>query len=300
MSTSANIPDFRSPGGIYERVFARFKLSEPEAIFDLRYFRRKPEPFFELCQDLFPGKHLPTLAHYFLVLLHQKQKLLRVFTQNSMSERVESLDGCSCWPAVDTLERTAGLPDDMIVEAHGSFASTHCLDCKRKVDNDFMMKLARKGRVVRCPKCDGLVKPDIVFFGEGLPDRFFSLMRQDLPKCDLLIVIGTSLKVHPFASIVDRVGDDCPRVLINREAVGVARGPWDDGFVFEDGSRDVFYEGEADAGVLQLAEALGWEEELQDLRRQHHAKLKREWGLEDPKSKDDVEALGDKLKQASL
>lgn len=193
----------------------------------------------------------------------------------------------------------------MIVEAHGSFASTHCLECKRQVDNDYMMKLARKGKVVRCPasKCDGLVKPDIVFFGEGLPDRFFSLMRSDLPKCDLLIVIGTSLKVHPFASIVDRVDDDCPRVLINREPVGVARGPWDEGFVFEKGSRDTFYEGEADAGVMELAEALGWREELLELQRRHHGELKRKWGLEETpggKKEEDVDDLGDKLKQASL
>lgn len=141
LSTSANIPDFRSPGGIYERVFERFKLEYPEAIFDLGYFKRKPEPFFELCKDLFPGKHLPTLAHYFIVLLHRHNVLLRAFTQN-----------------IDTLERTAGLPGNMIVEAHGSFASSHCLKCKREIDNEYMVEHARQGKVVRCPKCKGLAK----------------------------------------------------------------------------------------------------------------------------------------------
>jgi NAD-dependent SIR2 family protein deacetylase len=59
------------------------------------------------------------------------------------------------------------------------------------------------------------VKPDIVFFGESLPARFFELAAEDFPKCDLLIVMGTSLTVHPFASLVDKVGDPAPRLNLN-------------------------------------------------------------------------------------
>jgi NAD-dependent SIR2 family protein deacetylase len=77
----------------------------------------------------------------------------------------------------------------------------------------------------------GLVKPDITFFGETLPDRFYKLSgagaknnrpagsdapTPDFDKCDLLIVMGTSLKVNPFRSLIDFVPADCPRVLVNR------------------------------------------------------------------------------------
>lgn len=88
---------------------------------------------------------------------------------------------------IDTLETLAGLPPHLIVEAHGSFATAHCLKCRREVDREEVLKAGvRKGEVVRCnatvkavgkgKKCGGLVKPDIVFFGEGLPDRFFKFV----------------------------------------------------------------------------------------------------------------------------
>ena len=71
-----------------------------------------------------------------------------------------------------------------------------------------------------CEDCNALVKPDIVFFGENLPRRFFERTSVDFPACDLLIVMGTSLVVQPFASMIDEVGKDCPRLLINREKAG--------------------------------------------------------------------------------
>lgn len=115
-------------------------------------------------------------------------------------------------------------------------------------------------------------------------------MHGDLPKCDLLVVIGTSLKVHPFASIVGMVDEDCPRVLINRESVGEARGPWEDGFIFDEESRDMFYEGEADSAILELAKVLGWHEELLALMSSHHAELKEKWNIEGDSQVDDITA----------
>ena len=76
-----------------------------------------------------------------------------------------------------------------------------------------------------CTSCGGLVKPDIVFFGENLPERFFQCVKADFPKCDLLIILGTSLVVQPFASLVDRVGPLCPRLLINNEVGDMSASP---------------------------------------------------------------------------
>ena len=74
-----------------------------------------------------------------------------------------------------------------------------------------------KGEPMLCVECGALVKPDIVFFGENLPQRFEDLIRTDFPKCDLLIVAGTSLEVHPFAGLIHHPGEDVPRLLVNRE-----------------------------------------------------------------------------------
>lgn len=85
ISTSAGVPDFRSPvTGLYASL-EKYDLPYPEAIFDIQYFLRHPQPFYKLYEELFPdgSKYKPTLTHCFIKLLEQKGKLLRVFTQNS-------------------------------------------------------------------------------------------------------------------------------------------------------------------------------------------------------------------------
>ncbi|BCS30283.1 SIR2 family NAD-dependent protein deacylase [Aspergillus puulaauensis] len=237
ISTSAGIPDFRSPDtGIYANLI-HLDLPDPEAVFDISFFRENPKPFYALARELAPGQYRPTIAHSFVKLLYEKGKLLKHFTQN-----------------IDCLERLAGVPGEMIVEAHGSFATQRCIDCKTAYPEDAMKEAIAKAKVPSCEECRGLVKPDIVFFGEALPESFFS--NRELPEtADLCIVMGTSLQVQPFASLPSFVTDGVPRVLINRERVGGM------------GSRpdDVLILGDCDDGVRTLARALGWEEELQNL-----------------------------------
>ncbi len=165
--------------------------------------------------------------------------LLKAFTQN-----------------IDCLEREAGVPGDKIVEAHGSFATQRCIDCGLECPDNRMKEAIAIKEVPYCErtKCGGLVKPDIVFFGEALPEAFHR--NRSLPaQADLAIVMGTSLSVQPFASLPSFVREETPRVLINMERVGGL------------GSRpdDVVLLGDCDEGVRKLADALGWREELEDL-----------------------------------
>jgi len=135
-----------------------------------------------------------------------------------------------------------------------------------------MKKAVEKGEVPRCERrrCGGLVKPDIVFFGESVSTNYLVVTyldidfgTQQLPKefhssvltlhqADLLIIIGTSLTVHPFASLVDFVPETCPRVLINLVDVGRF-----------DRKDDMVFLGRCDDVVRKLSRELGWEEELQ-------------------------------------
>ncbi|XP_034115900.1 NAD-dependent protein deacetylase Sirt2 [Drosophila albomicans] len=255
ISTSAGIPDFRSPGtGLYNNL-KKYKLPDPTAIFDVDYFQKNPTPFFALAKELYPGSFEPTPAHYFVRLLHDKGLLQRHYTQN-----------------IDTLDRLAGLPDDKIIEAHGSFYTNHCLKCKRAYDMAWMKEQIFSDKLPRC-ECKGLVKPDIVFFGENLPSSFYTSPDEDFKDCDLLIIMGTSLEVMPFASLIQRAGPRCVRLLINRDAVGRSSfAPWMDPaekrsllYGKAKNVRDVAYLGDCDAGVLALAEALGWDKELQQL-----------------------------------
>ena len=127
------------------------------------------------------------------------------------------------------------------------------------------------GNVLQCETCGGLVKPDIVFFGESLPRRFFALL-SDFTACDLLIIMGTSLIVNPFASLVLRVEPRVPRLLINLEKVGenelMAGVPGYSGLNFgETNTRDALYLGDCDEGVLELCRRLGWDEDLRALAK---------------------------------
>lgn len=239
ISTSAGIPDFRSPDtGLYANL-ARLNLPFAEAVFDISYFRNNPEPFYTLVADLDIEKYLPTISHSFLRLLNEKSLLSILFTQN-----------------IDCLERKSGIPGEKIVEAHGSFASQRCIECKTQYPDDLMRYTIRAGDIPHClvPQCNGLVKPDIVFYGEPLPSSFF-LNRQHIKQADLVIVMGTSLTVQPFASLPGDTELGVPRILINKELVG------------DLGSRpeDFIMLGDCDEGVQRLTEALGWKEELEKI-----------------------------------
>ncbi|XP_049956778.1 NAD-dependent protein deacetylase sirtuin-3-like isoform X1 [Schistocerca serialis cubense] len=279
LSTHSGIPDFRSPGtGLYDNL-QQYNLPYPEAIFDLGFFVRDPRPFLSLAKELYPGKkYRPNLGHYLARLINEKGKLLRMYTQN-----------------IDGLERLAGLPPEKLVEAHGGFSSASCISCFKEHDPDETREAIFRGEVIRCTngkyqklsgtntgnKCNlhkylnsfivvqigvyysgtvfiGLVKPDIVFFGEALPDRFF-LYQDDVLWADLLIVIGTSLEVYPFAAIADEVPHDVPRLLLNRDVVGS----------FGMRKHDTIVTCDIIEGVTRLAKELGWHEELMELYTKH-------------------------------
>jgi NAD-dependent histone deacetylase SIR2 len=248
ISTSAGIPDFRSPDtGLYANL-ARLDLPYAEAVFSIDYFRRNPNPFYVLAKELYPGQFYPTVAHAFIALLHEKGLLKMLFTQN-----------------IDCLERRAGVPDSLIIEAHGSFATQRCIDCKTEYPDDMMKKAVFSGDVPHCliPQCNGLVKPDIVFFGEALPEAFHQ-NRHVAAMADLVFVLGTSLSVQPFASLPHFATEGVPRVLFNLEIVG------------DLGSRpdDVIELGDCDSGVRKLADALGWRDELEALWLEVGGKVK--------------------------
>lgn len=133
--------------------------------------------------ELYPGKFKPTITHSFIKLLHSKSLLTKHFTQN-----------------IDCLDREAGVPGNFIVEAHGSFARQSCIECKEPYPQNLMDEAVQKKEPPHCFTCDGLVKPEIVFFGEALPSEFFEA-RSVPAEADLIIVMGTSLTVHPFAAL---------------------------------------------------------------------------------------------------
>ncbi|XP_062851898.1 NAD-dependent protein deacetylase sirtuin-1 [Trichomycterus rosablanca] len=205
VSVSCGIPDFRSRDGIYARLAVDFPdLPDPQAMFDIDYFRRDPRPFFKFAKEIYPGQFQPSLCHRFIAMLDRKEKLLRNYTQN-----------------IDTLEQVAGV--QRIIQCHGSFATASCLVCKHKVDCDSIREDIFKQVVPHCPRCPdnpiAIMKPDIVFFGENLPEVFHRTMKQDKDDVDLLIIIGSSLKVRPVALIPSSVSHEVPQVLINRETL---------------------------------------------------------------------------------
>lgn len=258
ISTTCGIPDFRSPKtGLYSNL-QRLHLPFPEAVFDINYFRENPKAFYTLAQEMCPGKYIPSKFHCFIRLCQDKKILKRCYTQN-----------------IDTLERIAGVKDSLIVEAHGSFAKAHCIDCHKEMDMESWKKLLKKG-IPKCSKCGGYVKPDIVFFGESLPSKFFDYWEKDShDDFDLAIVAGTSLEVYPFAMLPNEISEDTTRVLINKEICGD----------FEDNPRDgdMLFLHDCDTIITKLIKKLGWEDDLEKLRNEEISKLHTKKEVHEPK-----------------
>ncbi|CAF1024886.1 unnamed protein product [Brachionus calyciflorus] len=270
ISTNADIPDFRSPSfGLYNRL-QKYNLPHPTAVFTLDYFKEDPRAFYDIAHELYPvlEKAKPTVAHYFIKLLDVKGKLLKHYTQN-----------------IDCLEDLTNLDAQKTVQAHGHIRSGTCLGCKKSYNFEFLKENVIKNKIPKCENCSNTIKPDVVLFGEGLPKEFWDFMN-DFGKCKLLIIMGTSLVVQPFAGLAGQVDADCPRVLINRDPVG------DSGMfgslitnVFNlnpdfgsksNSNRDVFLQGDCDEMCWKLAEKLGWKEDLEKLINDTNEKIEQE------------------------
>jgi len=264
LSTAAGIPDFRSPDkGLYATLKKSFpELNRPEDIFDLQYYKENPKPFCKLCRELDlcgvgNAKYKPTKAHYLSLLLSEKKILRRTYTQN-----------------IDGLDLATGLSPELLVEAHGGGRSASCVECGDAQDVQQVRKVIQEMGVPKCTKCSGLCKPDITFFGEDLPKRFFELKEDDFIECDLLIVMGTSLQVAPFCNLVTKVGRLTPRLLINLSEVRTEL------FLFkhEKNYRDVFEKNTCDAGVQRLVDLCGWKSSFAKLTKsieENSPRLKR-------------------------
>lgn len=244
ISVAAGIPDFRTPGtGLYSKV-AELGLPYPEAIFSLEFLRANPEPFFKIANGFLTYKAKPVKSHYFMKKLADEGVLLMNFTQN-----------------IDGLELEAGLPEELLVQAHGHMRSARCCQCNLSAPITEFFEHVAQEKVMYCASCNvpeaegaeaarnGIVKPDIIFFGENLPFHFLARMHT-MSDADLIIVMGTSLKVFPFAGLLDLINPGVPVVMVNRENPGRI-----------DTNRNpvLFLQGEIEESVAKLAEDLGWE-----------------------------------------
>ena len=207
ISTSCGIPDFRGPEGIYSTVQQRYNLPMPESIFDLGYFREHPEPFFDFSRELFTQDVHPSFTHRYLAGLEKAGKTISIVTQN-----------------IDMLHGRAG--SSGVIACHGSYRTGRCMECGKEYTISDYGEALQQGTVPRCG-CGGVVKPDIVFFGEQLPESFFEVY-QSPPAADLILVLGSSLTVQPAARYPLRLMQhrpDAMSVLINNEPT-----PFDDYF----------------------------------------------------------------------
>ncbi len=201
VSTDSGIPDFRSPGGLWSRVdpgefsIDRF-LQNPERFWQLNLSLKQSGDF-----DLAAAK--PNPAHFALAKMEHLGVIKCVITQN-----------------VDNLHQRAGSVE--VVEFHGNLLRAVCLKCKALEPIDEVEERIMSGqeRMPRCLKCGGILKPDAVFFGEAIPSRAMMISQIQSSKCDVLLVIGTSLQVFPAAQIPISVRVKTPPakvIEINRE-----------------------------------------------------------------------------------
>lgn len=179
ISTPSGIPDFRSDGtGLWEK-------SDPMEVASFDSFMVHPEGFFDwlrpLAKLIMDAK--PNPAHRALAVLEERGRVRAVITQN-----------------VDNLHQRAG--SKRVFELHGNMRQATCVNCYRAYDGMALFeKLVANGEVPRCTVCSGVVKPDLVLFGEMLPMGIMYQAELETKGCDAMLVAGSSLEVSPACDL---------------------------------------------------------------------------------------------------
>ena len=176
ISTESGIPDFRSPGGVWSRMspiyFQDFVRSEAK--------RR------EAWDRAFSGRagwtgRQPNAGHYACARLVAAGKAQAVITQN-----------------VDNLHQDAGVPADRVIELHGNASYASCLECGERHElADLRALYQATGDLPACRSCGGIVKTATISFGQPLPETAMARAEVEAMMCDLFLVLGSSLAVHP-------------------------------------------------------------------------------------------------------
>jgi NAD-dependent deacetylase len=223
VSVPSGIPDFRTPEtGLWAKV-------DPMEVAHIDVFERDPERFWSYYRPRFEslGDKEPNRAHGVLAELERRGLIEGVITQN-----------------VDRLHRVAGSKN--VVEVHGSIESSSCVTCATSFELEQMDELFDERGVAICSVCRGAVKPDVVLFGELLPESGMARATELAERADLILCVGSSLAVYPVAGL--------PQVTLSKggRLAIVTKGetPYD-------GDADVKLDGEVDAELEALVRALG-------------------------------------------
>jgi len=222
VSVPSGIPDFRTPEtGLWANV-------DPMEVAHIDVFERDPARFWSYYRPRFHslGDKRPNAAHEALAELERHGLIEGVITQN-----------------IDRLHRAAGSQN--MVEVHGSIATSSCRSCAASYGIDAVDELFDGDGVAICSACDGPVKPDVVLFGEMLPEAAMRDAQELAARADLMICAGSSLLVHPVAGLPGITLDNGGRLAI------VTKGP-----TSYDGDATLKLEGEVDAELSALVAAL--------------------------------------------
>lgn len=193
VSTASGIPDFRSAAGLYNQL--RATRYSPETMLSYNFFVHHPDEFYAFLRSALHYPDVkPNLAHTTLARMEKQGKLAAVITQN-----------------IDGLHQQAGSCN--VFEIHGSMRRFFCMKCMRDYPSD---KVYAQEAAPRCEVCGGLVRPDVVLYGEVLDQDVFNASITAARRADCLIVGGSSLVVYPAASLLDYFGGSC-LILINRD-----------------------------------------------------------------------------------
>jgi NAD-dependent deacetylase len=201
ISTESGIPDFRSPGGIWSRFDpADFTI---EKFLNDRESRKKQWKF--LLHGGFFTDARPNRAHLALAKLEKMGMLQGVITQN-----------------VDNLHQMAGNSPEKVFELHGNMGRVRCMNCNRLSPvGEIVRRVGEGEETPECLHCSGILKPDVVLFGESLPGAVLSAAISHASRCDLLLVIGSSLVVYPAAYVpAYALEGGAKLVIINLTATG--------------------------------------------------------------------------------
>lgn len=211
VSTESGIPDYRSPGtGLWEEI-------DPIKAASLSALRKNPAKFYEinLKRWMAYGEVQPNAAHLALARLEKTGYLLGTITQN-----------------IDSLHRKAG--SERVWEVHGHLRTCRCMECGSSYKFSFLNDQVEAGtNPPLCTKCRGVLRPDVVLFGDHMSEDFFQAC-QVLSGCRLLIVAGSSLTVYPVAGLPEFARHV---IIINK-----TKTPWDDkaALVIHDSAGKVF------------------------------------------------------------